>query len=214
MSALYSHHKFPTFNPNWSQDISLTHKANLTNRRSRKIANPWHIENQEDVARPPLEEAAALIALAMGCVDSRSRAAARDSKSDWLTPDNRTGRMSVTSGRPTVRVPVLSNTMLSTLEAASRMSPPLISSPLRHHSLTPEALHRQCHAGVHHHQSERLPFRRTHGLIRPIRLLTQHCVQGGWTLMSGMYQDAVRSRGAPASTLGGAHQDSCWGSQA
>lgn len=47
-------------------------------------------------------------------------------------PEDGSRRMSVTAGRPTVRVPVLSNTTLSTLDAASRMSPPLISSPLHH----------------------------------------------------------------------------------
>lgn len=70
------------------------------------------------------------MARAMGCVDSRSRAAARDSSSAELVPKEGNGQMSVTAGRPTVRVPVLSKTTLSTLDAASKMSPPLISRPL------------------------------------------------------------------------------------
>ena len=70
------------------------------------------------------------MARAMGCVDSRSSAAASDSSSAQSVPEEGSGRMSVTAGRPTVRVPVLSNTTLSTLDAASKMSPPLISRPL------------------------------------------------------------------------------------
>lgn len=71
----------------------------------------------------------------MGCVDSRSRAAAKDSSSAESVPEDGSGRMSVTAGRPTVRVPVLSKTTLSTLDAASRMSPPLISRPLQHQDI-------------------------------------------------------------------------------
>jgi len=81
------------------------------------------------------------MALAMGCVDSRSSADASDSSSEDSTPIDGAGRMSVTAGRPTVSVPVLSNTTLSTLEAASRMSPPLISRPLHHQQRISERQH-------------------------------------------------------------------------
>lgn len=79
--------------------------------------------------------AASVMALAMGWEDSRSRAAARDSRAVGCSAHPAAMRTSVTIGCPRVSVPVLSKTTLSTPDAASSTSPPRISSPLNKNAL-------------------------------------------------------------------------------
>mmetsp|Transcript_17581 Transcript_17581/g.49481 ORF Transcript_17581/g.49481 Transcript_17581/m.49481 type:complete len:269 (-) Transcript_17581:922-1728(-) len=64
-----------------------------------------------------------------GCSLCASAAAASASSRGWPQPPPSMVRQSVTCGRPWVSVPVLSNTMASTLCARSRASPPLMSRP-------------------------------------------------------------------------------------
>ena len=48
--------------------------------------------------------------------------------------------MSVSSGRPSVSVPVLSNATVRTRPSVSRAAPPLISSPRRAPAASPDAI--------------------------------------------------------------------------
>lgn len=73
----------------------------------------------------------AMMARAIGCDDSRSRAAANDSSCDGVSVQPGRTCTAVTTGWPYVRVPVLSKITLFTFEAASRISPPRMSRPLR-----------------------------------------------------------------------------------
>ena len=76
---------------------------------------------------PAVMPAAATTALASGCSDRLSSAAARRSTVARSCPG--TTRMSVTRGVPSVSVPVLSKTMVSTAASRSSGSPPLIRMP-------------------------------------------------------------------------------------
>src|SRR6266545_1662361 len=69
------------------------------------------------------------IALPRGCSDGRSAMAAASITAFWVTPS--TGRTSVTSGAPSVSVPVLSRTTVSTRPRIWRYSPPLMIAPCR-----------------------------------------------------------------------------------
>ena len=82
-------------------------------------------------AASPAASAALTTAAAMGWVVWRSTAAAciSTSAADQALPA--LGDTRVTLGLPIVRVPVLSNTIVSRWEAASRTSPPRMSSPLQ-----------------------------------------------------------------------------------
>lgn len=151
------------------------------------------------------------MARAMGCVDSRSSAAARESSSAASTPAERAGRMLVTAGRPTVSVPVLSNTTLSILEAASRMSPPLISSPLNQQHSIPESSRRWGSSllGWRHCSSAK----RT-SACKPTagqtRLMPRTVWQNKHFIGEPLLMCAVKGdRRAPASALGSAHKDGC-----
>ena len=70
-----------------------------------------------------------MIARAIGCSDLASIEAATSRTSAGSTPSNPT--VSTTSGRPSVKVPVLSNATTRTAAARSRWTPPLISTPRR-----------------------------------------------------------------------------------
>jgi hypothetical protein len=67
------------------------------------------------------------MAAASGCSDAVSSDAASrtTSSSETPVPDS----TSTTAGRPSVMVPVLSSTMVSSVWAVSRLSPPLNSTP-------------------------------------------------------------------------------------
>ncbi len=75
----------------------------------------------------PRDRASSIMAEASGCSDPRSSEASTRSSSSSFQP--RAGTISVTAGEPTVTVPVLSSTTVSTLPARSSASPPLISTP-------------------------------------------------------------------------------------
>ncbi len=73
--------------------------------------------------------AARTTACASGCCERFSALAAHDSTSASVAPSSAT--TSVTSNRPRVSVPVLSNAIARTRPSASMKRPPLNSTPLR-----------------------------------------------------------------------------------
>ncbi len=86
-------------------------------------SNPSTLEGSIPVSRP-----LSTMALARGCSETASRdTATRSSSSCPSAPP--AGTMSVTTGVPRVRVPVLSKITVVSWYAFSRLSPPLISMP-------------------------------------------------------------------------------------
>ena len=77
----------------------------------------------------PSRRALSTMAVASGCVQSFSRQAAQPMTSAASSPSM--GTTVVTSGRPSVRVPVLSNSTASARAASSRYCPPLTRMPRR-----------------------------------------------------------------------------------
>ena len=88
----------------------------------------WKCEAGPTVA-PSMPRAAAYAttAAARGCSDARSTAVSRASASSASSPSIQ--KVSVTTGRPAVMVPVLSNTTVVSSPVRCRASPPLISTP-------------------------------------------------------------------------------------
>ena len=100
--------------------------------RSQETPAPASARNAEPVfSGIPRASASRTIAAASGCSEWRSAPPARARSSSSVTSDPAAGRTAATSGRPSVTVPVLSNTTVSTRAAVSSALPFRIRIPSR-----------------------------------------------------------------------------------
>ena len=105
-----------------------------TVRPSTRVTMPLPVTGVVSSGRPtggtPASSAASMMARARGCSEPASAAAAQRRTVFLSLPGSRT-MTSVSSGRPSVSVPVLSTATVEIFAEVSRYSPPLMRMPLR-----------------------------------------------------------------------------------